>query len=542
MIKHIQNLIEERHYHDASALAIHLKLTHETRDLFSQDDFMNTEKFDAFENLLLADAANDFDCYNRYLDYRQPLRRNLYLDRRKYLKEMADEITKMYNGSHDAVEVLRVKLRTRSAKSEFYNRVAFWVQAKRPSGETLYCVGGGNLRDNMYEKRLAFIDEYWERHTQVFPDMQVVKTSKEYASVWFSQREYADISTVTVGGSIEGWVQCSNMLILDDLVASSEINSAKRLEDIYTNDILNAIMRRYISGPIIIIGTPIPTQTGIPDPSDAFYENRKKAGYKCKEIVVPYINGDEESNYSYRDFSVNPPEWRFTTEEAIRERSAAYNDENPLAKATFDTVYQMKGMELGAKRFDNIIMTDDFPSGKYKEVNVLDPADAGSDKAAFIHGRVYDSEPHLLYAYDIFYDARPMDRAVNGGYLEDLVEFMMKNNIHLFTYESNMGGTLLGETLKEIANDLGWRLDYEEFKQTKNKEQRILDNAMGTLDVLRVRKTPPTEMYESAILELKTWTNKSKHDDFTDCVTKAVELFINPSTKKQNKFTFTRVI
>ena len=503
---------------------------------------MSTDKFDAYENLLLADADKDFDVYNRFLDYRQPLRRNLYIDRRKYLKEMSDEITKMFNGDPTGVEVLRVKLRTRSAKSEVFNRLAFWVQGKQPHGETLYAVGGGTLRDNMYAKRIAFIDEYWHRHIQVFPDASVFKTSKEATSVWFSDREYADITTVTVGGNIEGSVQATNLMIMDDLVASTEVNSAKRLKDIYELDILNALARRHISGPIVIIGTPIPTQTGVKDPSDAYYENRQNAGYRCKEIAVPYLDENDESNYAYRDFNSNPPKWVFTTEEALRDRNAAYKDDNPIAKATFDTVFQMKGMELGTRRFASVKETDVIPTGKYKEVNVLDPADAGDDYAAFIHGRVYNSEPETLYAYDIFYDARPMDRAINGGYLEDLVMFMMKNNIHLFTYESNMGGTLLGETLKEIAGDLGWRLDYEEFKQTKNKEQRILDNAMGVHDVVKLRETPPTEMYENAVQELKSWTNKSKHDDFTDCLTKAVEIFLNPETKKKNKFTFTRVM
>lgn len=542
MIKNIQNLINEERYQDASALAIHLELTFETRELFERDRNISNEKFDAYENLLLADAKDDFDCYNRFLDYRQPLRRNLYLDRRKYLKEIADEVTDMFSGKPNATQVLRVKLRTRSAKSEIFNRAANWVQAKQPNGETLYVVGGGNLRDNMYNKRIAFIDEYWERHLQVFPDMKVHKTSKEYASVWFSDREYADISTVTVGGSIEGWVQCTNMLILDDLVGSSEINSAKRLEDIYTNDILNAIMRRYISGPIIIIGTPIPTQTGVSDPSDAFYENRKKAGYVCKEIIVPYISGDNRSNYEYRDFNFKPPKRIFTTEEALRERNAAYSDDNPLAKPTFDTVYQMKGMEVGERRFAKVKTFAETPSGKYREINILDPADAGEDKAAFVHCRIYDAEPESVYVHDIFYDGRPMDRAVNNGYLDDVVHFMIRNDIHLYTYEANMGGTLLGETIKEIGEELGWRFEYDEYKQTKNKTQRILDNAMGLLDVVKVRDVPHTEIYESAISELRMWTNKSKKDDFTDALTKAVEVFKNPEIKKPNQIMFTRVI
>lgn len=521
----IQNYITENQYTNATALAIHLKLTAETRVLFEQDDNMNNEKFDAYENLLLADALDDFDCYNRFLDYRQPLRRNLYLDRRKYLKVMADEITKMYNGDDDATEVLRIKLRTRSAKSEFFNRVAMWVQGKRPSGETLYCVGGGRLRDNMYEKRVAFIDEYWHRHVQVFPDMQVHRTSKDLASVWFEKREYAGISTVTVGGSIEGHVQCTNLLVLDDLVASSEINSTKRLQDIYSEDILNAIMRRYISGPIILIGTPIATLTGVPDPLDAFYENRKGAGYKCKEFVVPSLNENDESNYAYRDFSVNPPKWRFTTEEFLKEKKAAYNDTNPLAIPTFETIYQMQPMFAGDKRFSHLREFEEVPKGRYREINMLDPADSGDDHAAFIHARIYDDEPENIYLYDIFYDDRNMDKEENGGYLHDLMRFFIKNDIHNIEYEANMGGTLLGEMLSDIAREMDWRFSYDYFKQTKNKNQRIHDFSPKTLDVVMIRKEPSTEMYKEAIDEIKNWTERTNKNDATDCMTLVVEKY-----------------
>ena len=256
----IKKLIKDKRYRDASALACYLNKTEETRELLSAVTDVTADVLEAFEDLLLYDAPNDFDCYCRYLDFRQPNMRNFYLDRRKYLKPLNDEITEMF--INDKYDVVRVKLRTRSGKSENTVREAYWVQGNFPIGETLYCVGGGKLKDDIYEKCIAFIDEYWERHCDVFPNSPAksdIKTSKENTAIWLRNGEYADISIVTVGGSIEGFVQCTNLLILDDLVASSEINSPARLESIFHSDIMNAIMRRYVDGKISIIGTPIPT-------------------------------------------------------------------------------------------------------------------------------------------------------------------------------------------------------------------------------------------------------------------------------------------
>lgn len=536
----IKKLISQKKYFDASALAIHRKVTAETRALFSRDNFVNEEKRDAFENLLLADAATDLDCYFRYLDYRQPLKRNFYLDRRKYLKPILDAISSMYfpKNNQKPLDVLRIKLRTRSGKSEaINNRVAFWVQGNNPDGESLVCVGGGMLRDNIYEKRIAFIDEYWPRHQDIFPNAKVVRTSKELTSVWLRKSEYADISTVTIGGSIEGHVQCTNLLVLDDLVASTEINSVKRLEEIYSSDILNAIMRRYISGKIILIGTPIPTLTGIQDPLDRFYENRKNAGYGCAEFVVPSLNEFMTSNYAYREWKGkdNKHKWVFTTKEFMRERKAAYESENDLEIATFETIFQMRPMNQGDKRFSKVKFYDDFKVAKYREINILDTADKGKDATVFGHGRVYDDEPNLIYVHDIFYDKRPMDIAENGGYLDDLVSFLIENDIHVFKYEENLGGTLLGEKLVELAKRRGYTLSYETFRQTKNKVQRILDFAMQLLNVIRLKSKPQTKQYEMATKEFINWSELSKHDDVADCFTKMVEEFLE-GKPKYNEF------
>ena len=89
----------------------------------------------------------------------------------------------------------------------------------------------------------------------------------------------------------------------------------------------------------------------------------------------------------------------------------------------------------------------------------------------------------------------------------------------------------------DIAKEFDWHLEYETFKQTKNKTQRILDHAMKLIEVIRFKKRPDSDMYLDAMVELSNWTEKAKHDDFTDCVTLVVEHFIE-EPKKINKVSF----
>lgn len=539
----IRKLVKEKKYADASALAIFGEKTEQARTIFSQDKSKNNEKkrkekFDAFENLLLADAKTDFDCYNRYLDYRQPLARNLYIDRRKYMKEIADAVTNMYfpKKGEESYDVLRIKLRTRSAKSELLgNRISFWVQGNFPMGETLHCVGGGALRDSMHAKRLAFIDEYWNRHMDVFNDAKVIKDSKLLSSVWLSKKEYADISTVTIGGSIEGHVQCTNLLVLDDLVGSNEVNSARRLKEIYETDIISAVMRRYISGKMILIGTPFASSTGVPDPLDAFFEDRKRAGYKCKEFSIPSLDENGESNYAYRDFTQGEPIWRFTTEEFQAEKRAAYESENSHRIATFETVYQMKPMDLGEKVFSGIQFYDEEPDAKYREINVFDPADSGEDSAVMFHCRIYDGYPKEIYVVDIFKDRRRMATGKLGGYIDKLIKFFIDNQIHELDYEANTGGTLLGETLTEKAKEENWNLICNSFKTSKNKKQKIFENQGLILEYMRFKRKSPSKQYESAVEELMKWSESAPHDDVADCASMAI-IKANITPRKQNTY------
>ena len=315
--------------------------------------------------------------------------------------------------------------------------------------------------------------------------------------------------------------------MLDDLVASNEINSVKKLEDIFENDILNAITRRIVGEPkIILIGTPIPTQTGIKDPLDRYYDNRQMAGYKCVTVSIPSLDENNVSNYSYRKFKPDGTyEWDFTTKQFLREKKGAYASGNEVVISTYETIMQMKEPNFGDKRFSGVKTFNELPQGKYREINVFDPADIGKDNAQFVHFRIYDSEPDAMYLVDTFRDSRPMDVVENGGYLNDLVDFMIKNDIHVFEYESNLGSNLLGNKIVEIGKAKDWRIEFTNYKQTKNKVQRILDSAMVVLEVVKVQDVPQNKMYEDSLIELRGWTEKSKHDDFVDAVTRAVEKF-----------------
>lgn len=554
-MKHVLELIEQERYKDAAALAVYREVTYEVRDAFVQCDVSKTkaiEHYDAYEMLLLADARTDFDCYCRFMDYRQPIQRNFYLDRQHYLKDIADAVTNMYypKKPEDEIDTIRIKLRTRSGKSEFFNRAAFWVQSTIGSGESLHAVGGGKLKEQIHEKRVQYIDEYWDRHLIVFPEMNENPkvTGKQEAMVFLEPSEYADITTVTVGGSIEGHVQVTNMLILDDLVSSNEINSVMRMDAIYDSDINNAITRRIASDAIkrVLIGTPIPTLTGKDEPLDRYYDDRVAAGDNCLVFSVPALDANDESNYAYRDFRRDPvnPRWTFTSEYFRRERKAAYSSENEVTIATWNVLNQMNKMQLGDMMFSKIKYYDpetETPKGQYKELTLFDPADTGADSATCIHARVYNDDKNHLYIHDIFRSKKPLVRGNKGGFLDELVDFFIKNDINSFEYEANMGGDLLGETLIEIGREKSHRLSYGNFKQSKNKEQRIRDNSEALLEHVKMRSDKPHKSYDEAEEEIRGWTEHSKHDDAIDTLTMIVErFFVEPN--KKNDFYVGRIM
>ena len=122
-----------------------------------------------------------------------------------------------------------------------------------------------------------------------------------------------------------------------------------------------------------------------------------------------------------------------------------------------------------------------MPDDKYREINILDPADKGADGAVMMNCRVYDSEPNNVYVLEIFHDRRPMDVETNGGYLNDLTRFMIHNEIQYFEYEENLGGTLLGNKLVDLCAEQGHSVSFNTYRQVKNKKERILDMALKNI-------------------------------------------------------------
>jgi predicted phage terminase large subunit-like protein len=486
----------------------------------------------AYEMLLLANAQTNFDCYCRYIDFDKRPVRNFYATRRQYLKPFVDALQELeqYKDPKD-LRIVRMKAPTGIGKSSLVSRLMFWTEGRRPYGEILYGVGGGALANAIYDKNIEFMDEYWERHNSIFPDMRIVKTSIEERGIWFRESEYPQIAIVSAGGNYEGRTQGSNGGILDDIVSIEEAGSAQRMDDLYVKNIDKFFVYRRLYRWILCIGTPVAEN----EPLDRLFEDKIKAGWKGKEVKVPMLDENGESNFEFKRYiSDTEYSWQNTTEE-LQKYVESIKD-NPEKYANFMTRMQCEPTVPGGYRFQGVKEYEGLPDGKYKEYVNFDPADKGTDAAVVWEARVYDNDPEKIYFVSAFFDSRPMEE-----YLEELCLWLKVRDINLLEFEDNMGGTLLAKTLEEKLRSLGHMCTVKPYSQHKNKKQRI--NAFGAelLDRALFRKDGD-KSYGDALAQLKTYTDKSEHDDAIDCAVRIVERVLKDGSKKDlyGKFDFSR--
>ena len=531
----ILKLIDKGEYAPFAAAAIALKKARE--GLHTLDSIIATEGdyeqfMTAYEMLLLANAQTDFDCYCRYIDFDKKPIRNFYATRRQYLKPFVSALQELeqYKNPTD-LRIVRMKAPTGIGKSALVSRLMFWTEGRRPYGEILYGVGGGSLANAIYDKNIEFMGEYWQRHNNVFPDMRIVKTSIEERGIWFRESEYPQIAVVSAGGNYEGRTQGSNGGILDDIVSIEEAGSAQRMDDLYVKNIDRFFVHRRLYRWILCIGTPVAEN----EPLDRLFKDKLKAGWKGKEVKVPMLNENNESNFAFKRYETNKDyTWQNTTEEWMRYLESI--KDNPEKYANFMTRVQCEPTVVGGYRFQTVKTYENLPTGRYTEYVNYDPADKGTDAAVVWEARVYESEPDKIYFISAFFDTRPMEK-----YIDELCLWLQARNINEFEFEDNMGGTLLAQSLEERLKKLGHVCEVIPYTQSKNKKQRINAFAAEFLDVAYFA-TNGDEAYKNALGQLQEYTDKSEHDDAIDCAIRIVERALKAAGRKDlyGRFDFSK--
>lgn len=520
----VEKLIEKGNLLEAAHAAIYLKGDLPAvvrREIEKKEDV--SKLLDVYENLLLVDSRDDFDCFCRFIDFgAQTPVRQFYLPRRKYLKTVADALEDVEDGK---TEVLRIKMVRRSGKSEIsISRFLSWYVGKHPEKENLACVGGGRLADTLFLKAKSMWTEYEDQYLKVFPEMTVSNVSNKDRILWVNRdSEYGNISVVSVGEDYEGRVQCTGILLIDDIVNEEVLNNKFLLERQYTHDILDRLFGRRLSGQIIIIGTP-------QHPDDApqrLYDDMRESGVVCREISIPAIDSSGESNYEYDKAVLERGrvvyKKSFTTDEFKKRLQIAQISGSPVAMAKWNTTFMMNPMTAEGLVLPNIMYWESKPDVFDREFCVVDTKTKGSDAFVAFNVKVFEG---VGYVTNIFFDNGDM-----VGMTNRLVDWIEKNDITNIDIETNAAGALYSLNIKDEIRNRGVLCKVDEHFTSRNKHDRIMASVETIATEFRFDPNGDNG-YRVAVDQMQSYTSdgRAMHDDVIDCAALSAE-----KLKKQNK-------
>jgi predicted phage terminase large subunit-like protein len=473
-------------------------------------------EWDIYENLLLADAQEDFDCFCRFLDFgvNTPVRQ-FYLPRRHYLKPVADALMRVESNE---TEVLRVQLIKRSGKTELVlARYMSWHVGRNPFDDNLGCVGGATLANSLFRKVKTIWDEYGEQYLKVFPGMSITKMNNEDRILWVNREsEYGNITIVSIDGNFEGRVQATGILLIDDIVTNEVSKNKVLMAKQYEIDVLERLMGRRVSGNIVIVGTPVSPH----DALERLYIDMERAGSVCEKVSIPALNEKGESVYAFNKAKLKNGKVVFerenTTEEFLKKKRIAENSHSPVVMASWLTTYMMNPTEAQGLVFPELQYWVTLPERFEREFAILDTKTRGSDYFVIFNMKVLNG---IGYVTDIFLDNGDMSNMTKR-----VVDFIEQKRIINFDIETNSAGALYSVDIKKELQMRGYNCRVEEHYQTRNKYDRIMAAAQ-TITTEMFFDPNARGQYKQAIEQLQTYTadGKALNDDVADCAALASE-------------------
>ena len=472
--------------------------------------------FEAYKASMLLEAPWDFEQYMLYCEIDRAPQERFYQPRMRTLRPAVQGMQSLEDGE---LEELFVSQPPRTGKTTLMDFFATWEIGKHPNGSCLYSSCSDGVTKQFYLGLLEIIrDPYTYHWGQVFPNSPVVKVNAADQTVnCLRKTRYPSITCRSIEGTLNGACDCDNILMADDL--------CKGLEQAINKDVMaklwartqtDLLSRAKQTAKKIWNGT----RWSLIDPIGCRMEmlkNEPKLSHiRWKEILLPALNEDDESNFNYA-YGVG-----FDTS-AFQGIRAGYERNNDMA--SWNAVYMQQPIERegslfasGDMRFFNGVLPNREPDRCFMAV---DPAFGGSDFTAAPVCCQYEND---IYVVDVVYTdgdkresipllakavqkwhVRTMQIEANKmteGYAEELQMYMRQNGVYCTV------------TTKPAPNNV-------------SKEQRIFDRAPEIREsFLFLEHGLRPKYYQQFMDNVFSFTimKKNKHDDAPDSLAMAASM------------------
>ena len=466
----------------------------------------------------LITARDVFDDFMVYLEWDRPVAQQYWLPRRKKLKFVADALQSLEYGELDE---LFLSMPPRVGKTTLVLFFTLWVILRDPERSNLYCSYTDSVVTVFYKGLLEILgDPITYLWREIFPERTVASTNaKDLLLNIDREKRYASFTGRSLYGTLNGACDCNGYEIADDLISGiEEAMNKDRLAGAWSKVENNYLPRGKETAKHLWIGT----RWSLVDPQgmrvELLQNEPKFASVRWKQINVPALNEDDESNFDYA-FDVG-----FSTE-AYQQRRASFERNNDMAS------WYAQYMGEPIERDGAVFSPDDlrFFNGVLPEKTdpdrifmAVDPAWGGGD---FVAAPVCYQFGDDIYVADVVYD--------NGDKKHTqphIVDTAIRHNVQAIRVEATKMTAEYAEGIDEELKARNHRVNVE--KTTKHytgngKEQRIFDKAPDIREhMIFLEEGKRSKDYELFMQNVYSFSinGKNKHDDAPDSLAMAVNM------------------
>lgn len=483
--------------------------------------------FEAYSKSLLLEAPWDFEQYMLYVEIDRPPEERFYQPRAKTLRPVVQAMQALEDSKLDEVFL---SCPPRIGKTTLMDFFSTWEIGKHPDGSCLYSSCSDGVTKQFYLGLLEVVRDPYTYHWQkVFPNSPVVKVNAADQTVnCLRKTRYPSITCRSIEGTLNGACDCDNILMADDL--------CKGLEQAINKDVMAKLWARTQTDLLsrakqgakkLWIGT----RWSLIDPIGCRIEmlrsEPKLAHVRWKEIVLPALNDQDESNFDWK-YGIG---FDTQTFQGIR---AGYERNNDMA--SWNAIYQQQPIERegslfasGDMRFYNGILPKGDPARIFMAV---DPAFGGGDFTAAPVCMQYDE---TIYVVDVVY--------TNGDKRESipaLADAVVKWGVNTLQIEANKMTEGYADELQAFLrqNKIYCTVLTKPAPNNTSKEQRIFERAPEIREsFVFLEHGQRSKTYQLFMDNVFSFTimKKNKHDDAPDSLAMAASMVF----RYQNNFVHT---
>lgn len=375
-----------------------------------------------------------------------------------------------------------------------------WVMGKFPDQPNLASAHADKLTRSFYDGVMQIITDPEYCWSEIFPGVRFDSQNAKDETINLGKaKRFKTLTCRSIDGSLTGATRCEKILYADDLCSGiEEAMSKERLDKLwekYTNDLKS---RKKLGCKEIHIATRWSVHDVI-----GRLEQQYGGDPRCKFIVLPALDDNEESNFNY-DYGVGFDSKYF------------HDMRNSLDDVSFRCLFMNQPIEREGLLYHESELRRYFelPTDEPDAVlGVCDTKDTGTD---------FEFLP-VMYQYgdDYYLEDCICDNANTGILDERCANLLVKHKVKACRFESNNAGGRTADEVLRLCKGLGWQPHITKKFTTTNKITKIIVNADWVKKhVLFKDKTliKPNTDYWRMINFMQTYTQmgKNKNDDVPD--------------------------